>query len=91
MSQLNITQLLGIESPTDICFGDVKQIPKMGHLPTPADFPHFPLGFLDQEAPRHRIARQRFMQHGAQRGQQHQLWTQDSGEGPGPQTRYPKW
>ena len=24
-----------ISSPTDIWFGDVKQIPKMGHLPTP--------------------------------------------------------
>ena len=27
MSQLNITQLLGIWFPTDICCGDVKQIP----------------------------------------------------------------
>ena len=27
-----------ISSPTGICFGDVKQIPKKGHLPTPVMF-----------------------------------------------------
>ena len=26
-----------ISSPTDICFGDVKEIPKKGHLLTPVD------------------------------------------------------
>ena len=31
----HITQLLGISSPTNTRYCDVKQIPKTGHLPTP--------------------------------------------------------
>ena len=35
----------------------------------------------------HCVARQGFMQHGAEGGQQHQLWPQDGWEGPGPGLR----
>ena len=34
MSQLNITQILGIQSPK-VLESDVKEIPKVGHLPNP--------------------------------------------------------
>ena len=33
----HITLLLGIQYPTDMAEGDVKQIPKKGHLPTPVE------------------------------------------------------